>query len=343
VRAITAASPAERIALTEAAIRADRPDVLMTDMNASLPAVLFERRSAPLQVFYQFGMPIWPLRNIDAVFHVWDFDRALVGFDQAICTELTIPYDLTRFASTPDPELVASERAQLPLGRLIGTYGRLAKITPEFLRAVTDAISDIPDVTVVLGGVGDADPINRTLAALGMIGRCVVLAHHVNGHVWGHLMDVFLDTFPQPGGASCLEVIAKGKPVVRGGAQPYAGTAGARYNMDEIRRSELRGVDGKVLTEVEIEGFFEKFEETRDIRGKASIAKGRDPTEFDIKQLEPPIRGQGRPALTRTMSSWAREHKLPKPLPKGVKRQFFRTWVRVVRRERREDFANPQG
>jgi hypothetical protein len=214
VRAITAASPAERIALTEAAIRADRPDVLMTDMNASLPAVLFERRSAPLQVFYQFGMPIWPLRNIDAVFHVWDFDRALVGFDQAICTELTIPYDLTRFASTPDPELVAIERAQLPLGRLIGTYGRLAKITPEFLRAVADAISDIPDVTVVLGGVGDADPINRRLAALGMIGRCVVLAHHVNGHVWGHLMDVFLDTFPQPGGASCLEVIAKGKPVV---------------------------------------------------------------------------------------------------------------------------------
>jgi ribosomal protein S18 acetylase RimI-like enzyme len=116
-----------------------------------------------------------------------------------------------------------------------------------------------------------------------------------------------------------------------------------RYNMDEIRRSELRGVDGKVLTVVEIEEFFEKFEETRDIRGKASIAKGRDPTEFDIKQLEPPIRGQGRPALTRTMSSWAREHKLPKPLPKGVKRQFFRTWVRVVRRERREDFANPQG
>jgi hypothetical protein len=117
-----------------------------------------------------------------------------------------------------------------------------------------------------------------------------------------------------------------------------------RYNMDEIRRSELRGVDGKVLTVVEIEEFFEKFEENREIRTLASIPKGkdpsdigkkRDPAEFDIKQLvwEPPLRGQGRPALTRTMSSWASEDELPKPLPQGVKRQFFRTWVRVVRRQ----------
>jgi hypothetical protein len=214
VRAISADSPAERIAMTEAAILTDRPDVLMTDMNASLPTVLFERRLAPLQVFYQFGMPIWPLRNIDAVFHVWDFDRAMIGFDPAICTELKIPYDLTRFAGAPDPQLMATERARLPAGRLIGTYGRLAKITPEFLGAVADAVSAIPEVTVVLGGVGDAAPINRALAALGMTDRCVVVAHHVNGHLWGHLMDVFLDTFPQPGGASCLEVIAKGKPVV---------------------------------------------------------------------------------------------------------------------------------
>jgi hypothetical protein len=118
--------------------------------------------------------------------------------------------------------------------------------------------------------------------------------------------------------------------------------------MDEIGRSELRGVDGKVLTVVEIEEFFEKSEQNKRndrvnalvakgkdiIHGNAFIAKGRDPTEFDSKPLEPPIRGQGRRALTRTMSSWGREHKLPKPLPTGVKRQFFRTWVRVVRRER---------
>jgi hypothetical protein len=109
-----------------------------------------------------------------------------------------------------------------------------------------------------------------------------------------------------------------------------------RYNMDEIRRSELRSVDGKVLTEVEIAEFFEKFEVTseRGKREKASIPAGREPLEKpSLKDpLAPPLRGQGRPALTRTMSSWARENKLPKPLPTKVRRQFFRTWVRVIHR-----------
>ena len=42
-----------------------------------------------------------------------------------------------------------------------------------------------------------------------------------------------------------------------------------RYNMDEIGRSELRGVDGKVLTVVEIEEFFEKVaKKTRIYAGK---------------------------------------------------------------------------
>jgi len=53
------------------------------------------------------------------------------------------------------------------------------------------------------------------------------------------------------------------------------------------------------------------------------------------------LRGPGskRPPLKRTMSSWALKNKLPKPLPPDVKRQFFRTWVRVVRRDNLGDFG----
>ena len=36
----------------------------------------------------------------------------------------------------------------------------------------------------------------------------------VDGHVWGHFLDVFLDTFPLTGGYSCREVMAKCKPIV---------------------------------------------------------------------------------------------------------------------------------
>ena len=218
-RAITANSPGERLATLEAHIRRDRPAVLISDMNASIPTVVYERRAAPVQILYQFGMPHWPLSNLDGVFRVWDFEPARAGYDPGRCLTLTIPYDVTRFALPADPAALAAERARLPAEwgpgvRLIGTYGRLAKVTPALVQAAASAIADHPDIRVVFGGSGDAHPLREAIAATGMANRFAVVEGYVDGHLWGHLLDVFLDTFPTPGGASCLEVIAKGKPVV---------------------------------------------------------------------------------------------------------------------------------
>lgn len=214
VRAVIGNSTAERIETLRGMIADDSPDVLITDMNSALPAALFSERVAPLQIFYQFGMPIWPVPEVDAVFHVWDFDRAAAGLGHCPHLPLTIPYDLARFACSPDPQALAAERAVLPPGRLIGTYGRLSKVTPVFLDAVAAGIAGHPDVTVVFGGSGDGGPIRDRIDAMGLSERFVVIERFVDGHVWGAMLHVFLDTFPQPGGAACLEVIAKGKPVV---------------------------------------------------------------------------------------------------------------------------------
>ena len=214
VRAITASSPAERIEILRGMIGEDAPEVLITDMNAAVPTALFENCVAPIQIFYQFGMPVWPVSQVDAVFHCWDFDFSKAGLSGRPHKQLMVPYDLSRFAGPADPELLRRERAVLPGGRLIGAYGRLSKITPAFLDAVAAGIARHRDVTVVFGGSGDCAPIRDKVAAMGLADRFVVLDRFVDGHVWGHLLDVFLDTFPQPGGASCLEVIAKGKPVV---------------------------------------------------------------------------------------------------------------------------------
>lgn len=214
VRAITANSPTERIEKLEALIRADRPEFLISDMNGGVPSAIFEQRMAPVQIFYQFGMPFWPLSQLDWVFRVWDFDPQLVGFTPERMTSLTIPYDLTPFAGPADPDALLAERTLLPPGRLIGSYGRLAKITPALLIAVADAIRDVPDVSVVFGGSGDPVPLRAAIMQLPQPERFHVHDRFIQGHLWGHILDVFLDSFPQPGGASCLEVIAKGKPVV---------------------------------------------------------------------------------------------------------------------------------
>ena len=214
VHAIVASTPSERIARLEAAFVEVRPDIVITDMNASVPTVLFERGIAPTQVYYQFGMPHWPLASIDGLFHVWDFDLAGAGFDSATSVMMTIPYDLERFAGPVSRHSLDEERARLPAGRLIGTYGRLAKLSPEFIETAVAAVKDQSDVTLVFGGSGDPALAQETIDRLGAGTRAAVVARFVDGHLWGHILEVFLDTFPQPGGASCLEMLAKGKPVV---------------------------------------------------------------------------------------------------------------------------------
>lgn len=214
VRPITGQSSAERVEELEAAIRADSPETLISDMNSSVPAILYERRSAPIQILYQFGMPHWPLANLDGVFRVWDFDPVIAGYDPQTCVKLNIPIDLTYFRMPADAVLLAREKARLPPGRLIGTYGRLSKITPDLIAIVADVLRSHPDVTAVFGGIGDAALLKSAIEASAIPERFVIVQDFVDGHLWGHLLSIFLDTFPIPGGASCLEVAAKGKPIV---------------------------------------------------------------------------------------------------------------------------------
>jgi hypothetical protein len=217
VRRLDAGSTAERVAAVADAIAEDGIDILITDMNSALPTVLFERRAAPVQIFLQAGMPFWPLANIDAVFCAdpKEFVAHIAGFDAAKCFTIGLgPWDLPTLAPAVDPALVAAERARFaPEARLVGTYGRLAKITPDFLDIVAQLVERHPRLVVLLGGTGDGGWIREFITARGLIGRIELVGRYVDGHLWGHLLEVFLDTFPQGGGVASREVMAKGRPV----------------------------------------------------------------------------------------------------------------------------------
>jgi len=98
--------------------------------------------------------------------------------------------------------------------KLAGIYGRLAKITPDFLQVITELLARHPQLVVVFGGTGDAKWISEFIADHGLAGRLVLVNEYVDGHVWGHLLDVFLDTFPGEAGVAAREIMAKGKPIV---------------------------------------------------------------------------------------------------------------------------------
>ncbi len=216
VRRFTANSMSERISAVAEAVAVDEIDILITDMNTALPTVLFERRVAPVQVFFQVTVPYWPLANIDGVFRIEFYDPKLDGFDPEMCFDLGLgAWDLPEYTPAVEPARIARERARFPPAvKLAGIYGRLAKITPDFLQVITELLARHPQLVVVFGGTGDAKWISEFIADHGLAGRLVLVNEYVDGHVWGHLLDVFLDTFPGEAGVAAREIMAKGKPIV---------------------------------------------------------------------------------------------------------------------------------
>jgi hypothetical protein len=212
----TANSMDERIATVAEAIARDEIDILITDMNTALPTVLFERRVAPVQIFFQVTLPFWPITNVDGVFQLDFLDPQWTDFAATRRFQLDLgAWDQSNYAPPVDPIRVAAERARLPpAAKLVGTYVRFAKITPAYLEIAAQLLARHPDLVIAVGGTGDGKFIRDFIAARGLAGRFALIEEYVDGHVWGHMLDVFLDTFPIGGGVAGREVMAKGRPAV---------------------------------------------------------------------------------------------------------------------------------
>ncbi|TCR70016.1 hypothetical protein [Bosea sp. BK604] len=208
-------TPAEALAAIEGQLAIDKPHVIISDMNNAIPTVLFSRRVAPVQIFLQAGMPAWPIRNLDAVFNSFGIAPEIAGWGNARMLDFNPPWDLSTLNQARSPDLIAQSRARLPdATKLIGSYGRLVKVTRPYLEAAERILQSCPDAALIIGGTGDDSDIRAFIAASAVGGRMHVETGWVDGHVWGRLIDVFLDTWPVTGGESSREMIAKGRPVV---------------------------------------------------------------------------------------------------------------------------------
>ena len=214
-RVLNEARPQLVIEAIERQLDVDGPDVVIADMNIAVPMALFARRAAPAQIFLQAGPPAWPSPGLDAVFNSFGFDSDLAGWGSALEFPLNPPWDVDALTGSVSKEELAAERDSFPQNfRLIGSYGRLVKITSEYLRAAEGVLKRCPKVGVVLGGTGDAAHIREFRAQSPVGDRIFLEERFVSKHVWGRMLDIFLDTSPITGGESAREMLAKGKPVV---------------------------------------------------------------------------------------------------------------------------------
>jgi hypothetical protein len=193
----------------------DRIDAVLTDMNSAVPHYLYERRVAPVQIFFQLGLPFWGLQNLDAVFQGWQIQPERLGLDSRKCHVVPAPRFISSIRTDVHPDRVRRERQHFPESeQVIGFYGRLVKVTPGLCEIVRRVLLRHPGAIAVFGGTGNAAPIAEFVRKNQLEERVFVVNEFVDGHVWGHFLDVFLDTFPLAGGYSCREVMAKGTPIV---------------------------------------------------------------------------------------------------------------------------------
>ncbi|CCF80352.1 hypothetical protein HBZS_108000 [Helicobacter bizzozeronii CCUG 35545] len=105
---------------------------------------------------------------------------------------------------------------------ILGTIGRLTKLDSlEFLDSVLDILHQAPQSVYLACGIGSSHAIQEKLEQLikehslppSLLGRFKFVGY-VDAHLYGHVIDLFLDTFPMQQGESKAEFSAKNKLVL---------------------------------------------------------------------------------------------------------------------------------
>jgi glycosyltransferase involved in cell wall biosynthesis len=210
-------APCAGLARLRAHLEEDRIDVLLTVDPAGLPTVLFETRSAPIQVLLDMGFSAWLTgESLDYTMLSFAGDPRLLDLSPAMHERIDYHFDARFVSPAVDPAEVAAQRARFGSARHVyGFVGRLVKLSPDYFRALRAILERVPDAAAYLGGLGDDTAIREALSAFGPAAdRVVVDPRVVDGPVLMHAIDTFLDSFPFIGGLSCLQAQAARRPVV---------------------------------------------------------------------------------------------------------------------------------
>lgn len=201
--------------------RADDIDILVSDNNNGIATTAFERQAAPKQVFLENGFAAWGITNLDVL---------LLGVTRKN-PYLTKPYVAQRVT----PRRVAAQLYEnrnndcrsrqlhsqilsecvFPREAVVfGHYGRLQKITKQYMECVEQILIRNPNAYFYIGGTGVAETILNFQQKSELKGRIYLENNYVDGQIVCGALDVFLDSFPFPGGLSCLEAQIRSVPIV---------------------------------------------------------------------------------------------------------------------------------
>lgn len=193
-------------------IVSDGIDILIMGSTNFHYIFLYSTRTAPKQVFWSHGNFVWDLIGIDKrISHCFARDTDFEFLD------FSYPPAINVFYNPPvDMKKVDEERKKYPEDAFIlGTIGRLVKTdSDEYLQAVAEIMHKCPDTIFIAAGTGDMTTIRNKVEKLGISER-FFMPGFVDPHIYGHIIDLWLETFPLSHGESLLEFRYKKKGVIQ--------------------------------------------------------------------------------------------------------------------------------
>ncbi|WP_419771181.1 MAG: hypothetical protein ACNI3C_05145 [Candidatus Marinarcus sp.] len=162
---------------------------------------LFTTRTAPTQIYWSHGNSEYNIKNIDKkISHFVQKSRA-----EEFKT-FNVTGDYTRDDDIAYEEEAKAIRETFPKDVVIlGSIGRLIKIDNlEYLNTVLEIMKQNLNTIYIACGDGDTKHIKRFLKEHDLENR-FVFPGFVNTKVYGRVIDIYLNTFPDPGGESVNE------------------------------------------------------------------------------------------------------------------------------------------
>lgn len=205
------------------ALNRDEVSILISPNNGyGISDFILASRSAPLQVFYSHGNFVYDLPCLDVkMTHICQ-NKPRITHEGYEFVGVSVKMQ-ERFYNPPLDEGARAEVARLRASfgadtLIIGTIGRLSKISArEYWQCVIESMRPYPQSVYVACGGGNYALIEEVILSCfddEEEGRAFLSRVHFMGYVdsalYGHIIDVWLDSFPHEQGESRLEYLAKG-------------------------------------------------------------------------------------------------------------------------------------